>query len=229
MPLGDIYKCETFFDFQGNLNNVYIWYLLTTNDATFGTNEEAINQYFNATAIPELQTKMHVSKVFKCISTKLVLKQDTQIPVTSISREMTVAITGGDSLGAALPGQCSMVVQTIKDLNEANPSDRGRDFFTGFVEADQVDGVWAQARQDEITASLNVMFPGGLITANGFVGGWVNWSEKKVGIRKAAPGPVFPVVTADIIFLRPLNHVRTQRRRQAENPCDKYGTILEII
>lgn len=228
MPPGDVYQTTTFFDFQGNLNNVYIWYFQIVNDATSGTNEAAMIEFFEDDMLPALVIGLDETLVFTCIEAKRILDQLVKEKISSIGEQKAVSLPGSVMSVEALPGQCSLVIQTIKDLSDASTATRGRDFFTGFPEGDQADGVWLDATQDRVTGQLNTKFTQGAIVKNGMTALWENLSGKLYAARKVYPGPVYPEITNQIVFLRPLNHVRTQRRRQSLNPCDKYGTVVDM-
>ncbi len=228
MPPGDVHTVTTFFDFQGNLNNVYLWHFVVQNDATSGTNEAAMIEFFEDDMLPTLAIGLDENFIFTCIDAKRILDQLVKDKISSIGEQKAVAIPGTIMAAEALPGQCSLVIQTIKDLDDASTSSRGRDFFTGFPEGDQADGIWTDAAQDRVTGQLNSEFTQGAIVKNGGTFIWSNLSGKLYAARKVHPGPVFPAITNQIVFLRPLNHVRTQRRRQSLNPCDKYGTVVDM-
>lgn len=228
MPIGDIYTVSTFFDFQGQTNNVYLWHMFTNDDADTSTNEHALNEYFEDTVLPAFVVGLDENFIFKCIDTKLVIDESVKDPVTSISQQIAVNLAGSVTTAEALPGQCSMVIQTIDELSNGDPSSRGRDFYTGFVEGDQADGVWIDATLAARTGILNTVLKPSSILKNGGQWFWVNLSPKRIAARKAGGGPPFVKVFADIEFLRPLKAVRTQRRRQFLNPCDKFGVIVDL-
>ncbi len=228
MALNDIYQVTTFFDFQGNLNNVYIWYFIEVSPATSGTNEAAMIEFFEDDMLPNLAIGLDENFKFTCIDAKRILKQLVKLKVSSIGEQKTISISGTVMSAEALPGQCSLVIQTIKDLEDATTSTRGRDFFTGFVEGDQADGIWLDATQDRVTGQIDAKFSNSNIIKNGFIGSWVNLSGALYKLRKLETMAPFSTIHNNIQFMRPLNHVRTQRRRQSLNPCDKYGTVVDM-
>ncbi len=227
MPVGDVYQVTTFFDFQGNLNNVYIWYYIIVNDATSGTNEAAMIAFMEVDLLPTLAIGLDDTLNFTCIEAKRILDQTVKLKISSIGEQKAIAIPGTVT-AEALPGQCSLVIQTIKDLDDASTATRGRDFFTGFPEGDQADGVWTDATQDRVTGALNAEHIQGAIVKNGMTALWSNLSGVLYAARKLEVAGPFSPITNQIVFLRPLNHVRTQRRRQSLNPCDKYGTVVDM-
>lgn len=228
MALGDIYQVTTFFDFQGNTNNVYIWYFIEASAATTGTDEAALIAFFEVDLLPTLAIGLDENLIFTCIEAKRVLRQDVKIKESTLGEQKTVSIAGTITLAEALPGQCSLVIQTLESEESTGATARGRDFYTGFVEGDQADGIWLDATQDRVTGQLDSEFTNGAALKNGGAYGWQNWSNKKYALRLAGGGPPFLEATTDIQVLRPLNHVRTQRRRQSLNPCDLYGTIVDM-
>lgn len=229
MATADVYKIDTFFDFQGQTNNVYQWYADVIADSTGGVdNETALMNYFESSALPTLAIGLDDSFVFKCIDVKQVLKGVDNELVNFLNRQRTVSIAGTISVAEALRGQCSMVVQTLEDDSDVDPSRRGRDFFTGFPEGDQADGEWTTAALDRVVGQLKSELNATDFTSNGGQYGWSNWSPKLEKARKLETMAPFTRPAVGIFFLRPLKKVRTQRRRQALNPCDKYGTVVEV-
>lgn len=229
MPAGDVYKIDTYFDFQGQTNNVYQWYADVITDATGGVdNETALMNYFEVTVMPALIVGLVDTFIFKCVDVKQVLKGEDNELVNFLNRQRTVSIAGDESVIPGLPGQSSLVVQTLEDDSDVDPSRRGRDFFSGFPEQDQLDGEWTTVTIDRVVAQLKGTLNATMFASNGGDYGWVNWSPKLAKERKAQTMAPFTRPAVPIFFLRPLKKVRTQRRRQALNPCDKYGTIVEI-
>ncbi len=229
MPSGDVYKIDTFFDFQGQTNNVYQWYADVINDATGGVdNETALMNYFETTVMPALVVGLAETFEYKCVDVKQILKGVDNELVNFLNRQRTVSIKGDETVIPGLPGQCSLVVQTLEDDSDVEPSRRGRDFFSGFPEQDQTDGEWTTGTIDRVVGQLKAVLNTTAFTSNGGDYGWLNWSPKLEAKRKTETVAPFTRPAVPIFFLRPLKKVRTQRRRQALNPCDKYGTVVEI-
>lgn len=144
-----------------------------------------------------------------------------------LTQTEAISIPGGLVSPGPLPGQCSMCVQTLTTDFPPNPSNRGRDFWYGFVEGAQVNGGWLDATWQLLEAHLHATLFGGFVTPDGGGYHWVNWSGKVSAQRCALPPGTDPFTAIDswsnIQTLRCLKHVRTQRRRQPENPCEKFA------
>ncbi len=228
MAAGDFHQVNTFHDFQGQTNNVYSWYFLMGSDPTSGTVDAKMIDFFEDDLLPTLAIGLDENFTFTCIESKRIIDVDVKDKVTGIGEQKAVTIAGTIMAAEGLPASCQMVIQTLSSLTDADPTGRGRDFYYGFVEGDQADGIWLDATQNRVTGQLDAEFSSGSIVKDGMTAQWVNWSNKRMALRSAGGGPPFLNPSTDINFLRPLNHVRTQRRRQSLNPCDKYGTVVDF-
>lgn len=215
MATGDVYLAEVWFSFQGQEDNIYGYYLEALGPPGVGSDETQLATWFESDFIPALKPFQATTLVFTCIDVKRIWSEVPGILDTSIGIQNAIAIPG-TLTPLALPGQCSLVVQLLPNFTNSDPTRKGRDFYTGLGETQQTNGAWttdaAQDIMDVLTAELEV----GVTTANGSLFTWGNFSYKRA--QPAGAGSPFESITA----LRALKHVRTQRRRDARNPCDKY-------
>jgi len=118
-----------------------------------------------------------------------------------------------------------MVIQTLPDLDDGNPSHRGRDYWTGFPVDAQVDGVWTDAAYDLLADQLVMSLMGTIQGSDGGQYRWGNFSPKLLAQRVGPPIDLTIDPWKEVRNMRGLKQVRTQRRRQALNPCDKYFEV----
>ena len=225
MSLGDIYQVDLHSVFQGNRNIMCFNCMVLVDPASDPIGLDLAN-YFEASFIPGLAPLMHTGKNWDCIETQLKSIKAALCEVNDLKYQQNIDIDGTLATSPGLPGQCSLVVQTFQELVATDANNRGRDFWQGFIETQQVDGEWVQATWDSLQTVLDGTIMGGFEGPDGGEYGWVNYSPTLAKARCALPGGTDPL-TADtawfeITFLRALKQVRTQRRRQAENPCDQF-------
>jgi len=56
MAIGDLYQTDLWFQFQGDTQNIYTYYLLETASPPVVTSEEEINGYMGLTFVPAMNT-----------------------------------------------------------------------------------------------------------------------------------------------------------------------------
>lgn len=217
MAVDDVYQTDIFFTFQGDTNNIFTYHLKETNAPAGADSEDEINFFMVNVFIPDLLTNFSPDLVFDCSDTRRIWSGAQNSLVPSISRQLAMMLPGTSSPGESLPGQCSMLIQLMGDLDNPDPSRRGRDFYTGFIEGDQAAGVWTANASGDLTTDLKENLMDGVGTANGGQYQWIVFSHK---FAKQEPQVDDPSTIINV--LRALKHVRTQRRRQPTNPCDKY-------
>ncbi len=213
-----MYLVECWFQFQGQEDNIYGYYMQADGPVGVGSDETQLATWFDSDFLLALKAKQTTTLAFTCIDVKKIWAEVPGVLDTSVGIQKPITVPG-TLTGLALPGQCSLVIQLLPNFSNSDPTRKGRDFYTGLVETQQVNGGWtddaAQDIMDILTAELEV----GVTTANGSTFTWGNFSYKRA--QPAGAGTPFEKITA----LRALKHVRTQKRRDARNPCDKY--ILE--
>lgn len=231
MAVGDVYQVTLFFDLQGQTENIYQFYLDQTQAGGTPTVEEALNNWAEVEWITDMKPFFTPDKVFKCIETKKIFSSDVKDNVPELGRQESISIAGTNIETNSLSGQCSLVIQNLFDTTETDPSKRGRDFFTGFPMDAQVDGIWEAVQYASFeTAFVAVMKP----TITHLGGGWIwtNFShtlnKARIAQDPATPEPSWIDPVSHIGIIRALKHVRTQRRRQSMNPCDKYFTLVDL-
>jgi len=229
MAVDDVYETTTFFDFQDN-PNVYIFHLREDGGGA-GVPEDEINNYFEAVVLPAIAIFTTDKLKFVCIETRRILINDQKDPVSSLPRQNVVDINGMKASPLEpLPGQCSLVIQLLNDIENLDPKRRGRDFWTGLLEADQDNGTWLQAAADAITGAMNAAFLQPFATVGGATYLWGVYSQTLAAQRKAQPDgtPVPNLIDPFSLIrdMRPLQQVRTQRRRQPDNPCKLYYPVV---
>lgn len=222
MAVGDIYQVVNEFEYQQNPNN-YIWHLRVKEEGNPGDITQALLDFGHArvTAWLPLHTP---SVLFRCNVVREVFP-DTSVPEYQIydpaaggNRTCTPADTG-------LPGQCSCVVTMYGDIENPTQFNRGRDFITGQCCDDQFNGKWDQtgapgAYLDDLCEMYRLM-------GNEYVNGL---NKFDIGIysrtRAKPPGdpPPPPIVPYFWVLqrIRAKQLVRTQRRRQPEDPCENF-------
>jgi len=223
MAVTDVYKSNIFFDLQGQPDNILTYYFRQSGDVTSGFVEDSIIDGIETDLLPALAVVLNEELVFGCIEVAKLFDGAGNVVMPSIPRHKTIDIEGAISLTESLPGQCSLVVQTLPGLDDTNPRHRGRDFYTGFSEGDQADGVWLEATANALVAALqSALSPVLQGSADGEYQ-WVNWSP-------TIAAEAAPAIRPDsvITHVRPLRLVRTQRRRQPENPCALYYNVLTL-
>jgi len=215
MATGDIYITNLWFQFQGQTDNIYGYYIQADEDPGLDSDEEQLNDWFDSDFILALKPFQASTLVFTCIETQKIWSGPSAALFPSIGRQKAIT-TPGTLTPLALPGQCSLVVQLLPNFTNADMTRRGRDFYTGLGETQQTNGAWttdtAQDIMDVLTAELEV----GIVTANGHNFTWGNFSYKRAKVGGA--GDPFIAINS----LRALKHVRTQKRRDARDPCDKF-------
>ncbi len=231
MAVDDVYLCEIFFTHQKNPNLWSAFFEVTTSAEPATLDVIELNTAFFGSFPTAVKTWSDDTVIFHCTKTSLVRRgdlSDTSIPLPSLS---TLADAQGLRVSTeALPGQCSMVVQTLVSTEEVKPRTRGRDFITGLVEGDQSDGLWSQTAADLVLNEYNTVMLGtvdGVGTGRYLYGNWSrtqhaeNINKDFVGNGGIVPDPdtfgdpAFNAVTA----VRAQQLVRTQRLRQPEDPC----------
>lgn len=215
MPANDIYQCVIEFELQNN-PNAYDYYLrvTTVND------EENIYQgvlAFGAARITAMQALHSVDVTFRCVVSRQVW------PTKSIPRVQASGVAGNRTSATpiTLPGQCSAVVTLYGDRVDPDRWNRGRDFWTGALASDQANGVWNTG----VASYLQDLCDYYQTMTNAFTDAWGNvyeiglFSRTRAGVVEGTPPVAVP-------FFWPLNFVigkslvRTQRRRQPEDPCE---------
>ncbi len=226
MAANDVYQVNVFFDFQFNRANTYTFFAQEVTPPASVSPEDDLIEHFENDVIPGINDLMVNDVNFNCIEAKKILEDNKQQPTFSLPRSKSVLIPGDDAVNPGLPGQCSLLIQTIHDINDNNPQERGRDFWTGFADNAAPDGIWTQATADSITGTLNTHLIQTFTAAGGGVFTWGNYSKKLEAARKAQSAadflaaPIQPFKS--IAVMRPVKQVKTQRRRESDNPCDKY-------
>jgi len=217
MPVNDLYKTDVWNEFQGDVDNqwTFISKVITDAPGVLG-NEEDLNSHFAAT-VDLLLIQMALTFEFTCIDTKKIYVATTNKKTPGIPHQLGLTGKAGTSMGGALPSQCQFCVQELSDIDDGNPSKRGRSFYNGFNVDDQTDGDWDSIPVTVFAAVLVTQLMGGFTGPNGGDYTWVGISSKAFDLDPIPAGFTF-----DINILRGLKQVRTQRKRQPLNPCDRY-------
>lgn len=219
----DIIRIDVNSTFQKNPNLFCTYWVVTAADSS-GDDVNALLNSYSLNVVTPLQAIYPVGIEVDCLVGQTVDPLPASIP-------QVFAETGpGIRMGAELPGQCSAVVQQLPTQLNPTARQRGRDFWTGLVETDQVDGLWVQATANLVLGFYNDELIPGLSGAAGGTYGYVVWSKTQrdenddpqyVSNGGSTPDPpTFGDLESYVIDrVRMVAPVRTQRRRQAEDPC----------
>lgn len=224
MAVGDVYQSDIWFSLQGDDVNIYTYHLKEVSAPGVLKSEDDINAQLALSLVPAFVMSQSDQVEFTCIETKKIFDIPQLATVTSVGRQLALTGQVGTLLTNSLPAQCSLCVQLLSDLDLANPSSRGRDFYTGFTCDDTLNGEWLVSTVDTWQNGLaNTFFPT-MQTLDGGEYEWVVYSSKL-----ANQDPTLADPTSQINHLRSLKQVRTQRRRQPTNVCDKYFQIKDRV
>jgi len=221
MPVGDVYQSNLWSTFQGDHANVWTAFFRADTLPDTLTVEEDLNEFMENVMVAAFKSVVRDTFIFECSDTSKIWDELTDLVSTSLPRQRAFNVPGTILTGNTLPGQCSLLIQLLSDLESSNPMSRGRDFFNGLLAADQLDGVWALGPVAIIQAIYKSNLIDGVSTTDNGVYTYVNFSRKAASDPAILGSPVRP-----IIAIRSLKHVRTQRRRQPMNPCDKYFDLV---
>ncbi len=223
MAVDDILKLDVNFELQKNPNTYDFVYRVEVAGGTDAADALALATFFNTTPMTNILPIQTDAINFTCLVV-------TRIDPSPLVPQKVLTGVAGTKVTDSLPGQCSMVLQLHKDESNDSARQRGRDFWSGFVEGDQDTGVWTNAAMDTIqnwyqTEILGTISQGG---ATFRFGVWSRTQKKEnddpqfVSNGGAVPDPPtfgtdpFTVVT----YICSRTQVRTQRRRQPEDPCE---------
>ncbi len=230
MAVGDVLKLDVFFTLQKNPNSYcYNFEVTGIADPSVGDQFD-LAKAFDDTFIPGMRNWSDETVIFHCLQVTTVFKADLSVPsVLPTIRDLS-DLAGTRTMAVALPGQCSAVVQTFDTPENVTPRTRGRDFITGLVETDQVDGDWTQATATLILGAYEMSL---LPTLQGDANGsfeYVNFSRtqqaENIDPQFVSNGGVVPdpptfgnSPIGAVNNVRLVGLVRTQRQRQAEDVC----------
>lgn len=216
MAVGDIYLSTIEFTYQNN-PNAYHFHLKVTTEGDPDNTGTHVAQFGQARTIA-YQALHNTFVDFQCATARQIWpnKSVPEVVITNLSGNRTT--TGP----ITLPGQCSCVVTLYGDPVDPTKHNRGRDFWTGQLAQDQELGLWdhpaayLQEVCDWYAAMGNTYTNGG----NVFDIGIFSPTEAK---RSLGPPPDPTVVFFwKLQKIRAKQLVRTQRRRQPEDPCEVF-------
>ncbi len=213
MATGDVYQGEQHFTLQSNPNTYCFFYQITTEvNESVASRDVAV--HMKDVVFPLIQALTVDTAIFHCVTGKEVW------PKTSIVEVQETPGIGGQDKGLAqiLPGQCNMVAQLYGDQANPTASNKGRDFWTGWISDDQEDGKFESSATGVIQTFYETL-PKSFTSTNGNVFDWGVFSMKLA--KQSPPVPFF--FTVKLIRINKL--VRTQRRRQPEDPCPAFVTF----
>lgn len=219
MATGDVYQVEIWNTLQGDTNNIWTFHVIE-DGAPAGTVEDDLNDHFSDHVVDNLLSFLADVFTFTCIDTKKIYDALSNSKLTSVPRQLSLTGKVGTDVNDSLPGQCSLVMQEIGDLDTASPTSRGRLFINGASELSQADGEWDQTWAQGVIGVFNTNLLGGFTGDDGGTYRWGVVSQKI--LDQTPPGTFF----TEIEQLRGLKQVRTQRRRQPLDPCDRYFPLL---
>lgn len=220
MPANDIYETQLWSTLQGDTANIFTFYFKVNTAPSTGTEEDDLNDHMNDHVVTNWLALLAPAMEFTCLDTKRIYESLGDTKSTSIPRQLSLTGQVGTDVGDSLPGQCSLVVQELTDMEFSDPSARGRSFYNGFVVDTQTDGVWDTVHATGFINILVTNLMGGFTGDNGGQYTWVQVSQKRLNTDPIPLG-----MNAEITQLRGLKQVRTQRRRQPLDPCDRYFTL----
>lgn len=223
MAQNDIYRVDVHSTLQKN-PNVNCFFYQETDEVTPGGNPTKILlDEFVATNLPDMLELFDETMIVDCTTCQL------HHPTKGFPQLTEGPLPGLKMMAVALPGQCSMVAQTLSNLDDITARNRGRDFHTGFVETEQVDGTWTVAAVALVGAFYvsEMMVP--LMAGGGtFVYGNFSATQAAENINPLflgdppaqTPPPTFGDPPFQIVSqVQITTKVRTQRRRQPLDPC----------
>jgi len=229
MAVDDVYSVDIHMTYQQNPNIMCFNYRVKVETDPTIVISDLITQ--GDTTIKAALLPLHVTTVlFPCVTVRQIWPNNSLPEIKA-----TAAIVGTRTPTTALPGQCSNVWTLFSDKLNPTARNRGRDFWFGQDCADLVaNGAnYDQAWLDAVAAfyvALDQDFSGAG-GANDFE--WCIFSRTQavenvdpqfVSNGGAVPDPPTfgnePAPT--VIFVRSDGLVRTQRRRQPEDPCAEF-------
>ncbi len=230
MAINDVYQGILEAVYQDNPNQFQMHFQTTTSIGSV-TEPDDIAEFMELTVLPELVPLAVAAKVWRCSTAREIW------PSTSLEkvRPFSPVIPGTRMLTSACPGQLSAVAQLVTVQIDSNSRTRGRDFHYAQDVVDlDVSGVsWDLTYLTEIrdayvtigssfTGTAGNVFDIGVFSR---VQALENINPDFVGNGGLIPDPplfgqpFFRQITG--VRTNPL--VRTQRRRQPEDPCRVYG------
>ncbi len=223
MANNHVYRSKLHYTLQGNRNIRTLDHQMLTNTSGNSDEQELMDYWVGLAGIAVIAAVQSDNVLWDCIEIQKIFDDGPTKAESSVVNGdpmyKNINIAGGDSINDALPGQCSLLIQSRHISEPMDKHYQGRDFWTGFVETDQDNGEWSVARWDVIGLAIEdaTTAPG----AVGFTSIMVNWSSTYGKAFNANPA-ANPLPCAIVSDLRGIKQVRTQRRRQALNPCDQY-------
>ncbi len=237
MAVGDIIRTDVHFTFQGN-PNIYCFAFRVIIPAPALDDEDNLLDWWETEGLvgvlgPPVKVGFDTlhdnTVVFNCLVAQKIANALTPT-VKGVSLEVTKTIgINGTLSGLSLPGQNSFMLQTLPlNLSSILSTERGRNFHTGLHDTDQIDGVWTQAASDKITKFYGDWFLGDNVEFGSAEYEYINWSATThaKNVSSIPPSPLVDAWNA-VEHVRGLKSVKTQRRRQHENPCDKYFDTVD--
>ncbi len=226
MAVGDVLQIDLNWTMQKNPNTYSYHYIVTVDPSTAEPVDDLL-AVFSSAVMPNLANTFDDSAMLDCLVAS-VIEGEKVIPRVDL-----IGAAGGRAPGLALPGQCSMLVQILPDVGEPTPRRRGRDFISALQEADQLDGDWTQAAADLVLSIYNTELAATLVGAGGgnYEYGVYSFTQFKennnpIYVSNGGSTPDPPTFGDDTFSeagqFRALPQVRTQRRRQPEDPCQVY-------
>ncbi len=227
MALDDIIQGTIHSVYQGN-RNVWSTYLqvLTENDSSKIIDD--VEEYLKNDVVPLLIPLHNAGVSFDCTEVRRIW------PAPSLPEIAPLVAQGGTRPGAIMvPGQVSKVATLITNQTAISSRNRGRDFWYGMVESDlavsgsQWDTSYMTAVRDFYVNLTSTHTDG--TTGNSYAVGVFSRTQAVENANPLAIGddgianqdrPTFgdpPFNLLTLVRSNPL--IRTQRRRQPENPC----------
>lgn len=215
MAVGDIWQMNSHYELQLN-PNIYTYHLQTTVEADSSKLTDDIVA-FGTLRMIALQPLHTAEVLFRC-SEAFRTFPDKSIPKIAVHN-----LAGTRTAISTLPGQCQCVVTLYGDILAPTGRNTGRDFWNGQDVSDQDNGKWdsdpagyMEDVRDYYIAMGDTYEPA---SGNKFDIGVYSRSNSTPPGGPPAPPPIVPYFWK-LQRARVRQLVRTQRRRQPEDPCE---------
>lgn len=223
MSVEDIYACDIHFRHQEN-DNLYCFIFQIQSEANEAVASRDVAVHGLNKVWPALRPIITTEAVGLCAVGREIW------PATSIPEIQRIDENGSREIGlsTALPGQNSMVAQLFGDAGNPNRFNRGRDFLAAWNCQDQTRGMF----DSDPLSDAQTFYEGDWKTFTATSGNQFRWGTFSLTqAKKTVPQNGNPPVDPDAVFFWPIELVRlnplvrTQRRRQPEDPCRVYRTF----
>ncbi len=217
MAVGDIYMTALHFTYQKNAN-LFCNYFEVDEEPSSDDVQTDLATWLQDDWDDNMISIFDDTFVVDCSEVRQV-HPNNSIPLITAVTTPAGTRTPADNL----PGQCSLVATLFGNKTDPNGKNRGRDFWTGGQEGDQVAGEWTDSAglflrliSTYYTARTVLVSP-----PSGNVFSWGTFSKKAVENEEAVH-----FWQMELVRLRHL--VRTQRRRQPSDPCETFTSVEPV-